>query len=665
MSGLDFILSEVFGEDESIPTESQACLHKLAAALVPYGLEILLILDSAGTVVLEWHSSSNSTSTRFSFDMLCRRVADQGCAAVENTDSGEVIFCEKFSHDSLSSGFIAGCLSAVSDPSASVERNDRLRDMLPLLAATGLSLSTLNSSADEAGQTTSRLNQLNNEYEALREQYCKTVAAKLEAYDERLRDQQRYATQLEKDVAKRTRKLFQNQVSLQRYADKLKAANDVQEENANRLERLVAELEVAKKAAEQAAECKSAFLANMSHEIRTPLNAIIGFTDLLKNDGPSLSDTQRNDMLGTIQRNGHHLLEIINDILDLSKIEANRVQIEQIGCSPLEILRDVRDLMLVRANAKKLPLELDIAGAIPATIASDPTRLKQILINLVGNAIKFTVDGSVRVIVSLDREGETPRLRFDVVDTGIGMNEIQLGAIFNPFTQADASTTRMFGGTGLGLSICKRLAELMGGKILVDSQLGEGSTFSVLIPTGPIDNVAMVDRINSPTDDSVKEVAKEAPPKPLEGYRVLLAEDGADNQRLISFLLTKAGAEVTIVENGRLAFERAVFTRDRHGKRATDPPDGFHVVLMDMQMPVLDGYGATRSIREVGCDVPIIALTAHAMQGDREKCLEAGCDDYLTKPVNRTALIDTILRYGSRISQAKDQKSAEVPVASR
>ncbi|MCH7871762.1 MAG: response regulator, partial [Planctomycetes bacterium] len=331
---------------------------------------------------------------------------------------------------------------------------------------------------------------------------------------------------------------------------------------------------------------------------------------------------------------GRHLLQIINDILDSSKIEAGKLEVERIRCSPVQIVAEVKSLMQVRADAKNLRLLTEYIGDIPQTIETDPTRLKQILVNLVGNAIKFTEVGGVRLITRFVEHSAQPRMQFDVIDTGLGMTPEQLSRLFQAFSQADSSTTRNFGGTGLGLMISKRLAEMLGGDITVESKLGEWSQFRITVTTGPLDGVRMLD------DPAAAEIAQpeettvaKADVASLD-CRILLAEDGPDNQRLIAFLLKKAGADVTVKENGKLAADAALAARDQGNP--------FDVILMDMQMPVMDGYEATDLLRQNGYSGPIIALTAHAMAGDRKKCIDAGCDDYATKPINLKKLLMTI-----------------------
>jgi PAS domain S-box-containing protein len=404
---------------------------------------------------------------------------------------------------------------------------------------------------------------------------------------------------------------------------------------ARALERTNTDLEQAKLTAEEAARAKTEFLANMSHEIRTPMTAILGFAEVLlerETEGDTPSD--RRDALRTILRNGAYLLEILNDVLDFSKIEANRLDVERIPCSPLRLLFELDSLLRVRAEQKGIALEFALDGEIPESIESDPVRLRQIILNLVGNALKFTEQGSVRVVARyLPDELE---VEFEVTDTGVGIPLDKLADIFDPFSQADSSTTRRFGGTGLGLAISKRLVDLLGGSIEARSRSGEGSEFRFRVPIGTLQGVAMVDELKDPETDSGQRLRERIKDTQVRG-RILVVEDGRDNQRLIQHILEAAGCTVRLADNGQAGHDLAL--------AACDAEEPFDIVLMDLQMPVLDGYEATRQLRANGYAGPIIALTAHALPAERQRCTAAGCDDFATKPINRFELLTLIKRY--------------------
>jgi signal transduction histidine kinase/CheY-like chemotaxis protein/HPt (histidine-containing phosphotransfer) domain-containing protein len=393
---------------------------------------------------------------------------------------------------------------------------------------------------------------------------------------------------------------------------------------AEELEATQHEMEAARAAAEAATLAKSQFLAHMSHEIRTPLTALIGFADLLS--APSVSESERLNYAMIIRRNGEHLLSVINDILDLSRIEAGRLTVEAIDCSPAQILSEVASLMRVRAKESGLYFELSLDTPIPSSMKSDPTRLRQILLNLVGNAIKFTRRGGVEVRA----RHEGGELAIDVIDTGIGMSAAELSTLFQPFQQADLSMTRRYGGSGLGLAISRALAEALGGRITVQSVLEHGSRFRLALPA--VEAHDLVERLD------------ERPPDRVDARRsvrlagsVLVVEDGIDNQVLVTTLLRNYGLTVAVAGDGKVALQHAL----EAWRRGTP----FDVILMDMQMPVMDGYQATTALRREGYPNAIIALTAHAMAGERERCLNAGCTDYLRKPIDRGELVAALTRH--------------------
>ena len=390
--------------------------------------------------------------------------------------------------------------------------------------------------------------------------------------------------------------------------------------------------------AELATRAKSQFLAHMSHEIRTPMTAILGYAELLTER--QVDHTTQAHHVAVIKRSGEQLLELINDILDLSKIEAGKLQIEPIRCSPGELVAEVVSFLQIRAAEKQVSLQTELAGPLPATVLTDPLRLRQVLINLLGNAIKFTDHGEIRLTVRLTSDGGPPRLRCDVTDTGIGMNAAQVGQLFQPFTQVDGSAVRKFVGTGLGLCISRHLAEALGGDIQVSSQPSQGSTFTLTIDPGPLDGIPMLpEGVSAVLPPPPCAVPTAAGPSTLHG-RILLAEDSEDNQRLLALLLRRAGADVTAVENGQQAVA-AAWTAHQAGQP-------FDVILMNMSMPVQNGFEATRQLRQRGYTAPIVALTAYAMAEDCQKCLAAGCNGYVIKPIDRQRLLATVASWAAR-----------------
>ncbi len=387
------------------------------------------------------------------------------------------------------------------------------------------------------------------------------------------------------------------------------------------IKRAEASLEAAKVAAEAASSAKSQFLANVSHELRTPLGAILGFQRMLRD--ATISGDERHQYLEIIERNGTALMQLIDDLLDHSRLEAKSLSIEKIAFELNELIDDVMQVGGLKAEEKGVLLRLTRDPAVPGRITSDPTRFRQVLGNLVVNAVKFTERGEVHVAVGA-RDGAA--LVFDIRDTGIGISPNERQALFAPFQQGDAGTTRRFGGTGLGLALSRDLARAMGGDVeLISSEKNRGTWFRITLPLEIPDEAAVTARSAKP----VREAAR------LDGLRVLIVDDSADNQLLMKRMLDRAGAVVAVAGNGLEAL------------RAAEGVD-YDVVLMDMQMPVLDGLTATRRLRESGFRRPIVALTAHALREEREKCLAAGCDDHVSKPVDFGRLNELLLSFSNR-----------------
>ncbi|QEF97023.1 Autoinducer 2 sensor kinase/phosphatase LuxQ [Stieleria maiorica] len=404
-------------------------------------------------------------------------------------------------------------------------------------------------------------------------------------------------------------------------------------DDVTQLEETKRDLTVAKRAADDANQAKSEFLARMSHEIRTPMNAILGYTDVLRR-GFDTSVADRQEYLDTIHGSGEHLLALINDILDLSKVESGQMELELGPCSPYKLIKEVVSLLRSKADEKDIALKFRNDGLLPKTIQGDSVRLRQAIMNLAGNAIKFTDEGSVEIIARIDQEATKQRtdknlvLAIDVADTGIGISPEAQAKVFEPFAQADTSITRRFGGTGLGLAISKQLAEAMGGDISLVSTPGEGTTFTIRITIGSPDELELIDPADL-AESETQSTAERAKVRQLPPCRILVADDGSPNRKLLQLVLGQAGAEVVAVENGQLAIDATT-------------EQSFDIILMDMQMPVMDGYTATRTLRADGYTKPIYALTANAMQGDQEKCFDAGCSGFLSKPIKIDHLLETL-----------------------
>jgi PAS domain S-box-containing protein len=404
------------------------------------------------------------------------------------------------------------------------------------------------------------------------------------------------------------------------------------------------ELRKAMNEAEAANKAKSEFLANMSHEIRTPMNAILGFTELLRR-GYGKNEKESGKFLDTIHSSGKHLLELINDILDLSKIEAGQMEMETIPCAPHEIVREVVTVMTAVARQKGVALDFEVTTPLPATIQSDPKRLRQIVTNLLGNAIKFTEKGAVKVVAQVKSVNGRKFYAIDVKDSGIGIANDKLESIFEAFVQADTSVTRRFGGTGLGLSISRRFARALGGDIVASSIPGKGSTFAVTVECGAIEGVKMLtpaEVMAAASDTATVGKTRWAFPQ----ARVLVVDDGPENRELVALVLNECGLVVEQAENGLIGLQKALAEK-------------FDVVLMDIQMPVMDGDTATKKMREQGLKLPIFALTANAMKGYENDLKAAGFTGHLTKPIDIDKLVGVLADTlgGKRVQEPAEYKN--------
>jgi len=431
-----------------------------------------------------------------------------------------------------------------------------------------------------------------------------------------------------------------------------KQAEEALRRHTEELEALVRELEKARAEAQGAAQAKTEFLAAVSHELRTPLTAILGYAEMLLLEGDlTRIPPNRLNAIQTILRNGEFLLQIINDLLEMAKIETGRLELESRDFSLLELLQEVVRLMQIRAEHKNLPLRLEVSGPIPKTICSDPLRLRQILINLLGNAIKFTDSGMVRLVVQVPQASDgSCSLECHVIDTGVGIAPEMCEKIFEPFHRGDSATRRHFSGTGLGLAISRVFARRLGGDITVVSEAGLGSDFCLTMPLGPADQYDWI---------SCSEEELRRPPMSFSDVgtgesedsdgvaslvaRVLLVDDCSDTRRLFAHILSNAGAEVATASDGRETIRMAI--------QAMVEQRPYDCMLLDMQLPDIEGYQVARMLRDSGYTSPIVALTANGSPGERERCLASGCDDFASKPLSRKNLLQVVARYTNRIDR--------------
>ncbi len=448
--------------------------------------------------------------------------------------------------------------------------------------------------------------------------------------------------ELERLVAERTAELSAANRALVEQMLECRRAESEARSAAESLSAAHEELEAMHAQAQVATLARNEFLSNMSHEIRTPMSAILGYADLLRD--PALSEETRAEHLEVIGRNGRHLLSLLGDILDLSTLESGRLRVERVACSPAALLDDLASRLRPLCSEKGLALRLRAEGPLPASVRTDPARLRKLLEHLIGNAIRFTGEGDVRVVLRLESPADArgPWLAIDVEDSGVGLDPERAEELFQPFRQADGSPTRRHGGAGLGLSLARGLARRLGGDVVVSRSSGGGSCFTATVATGSLAGVPLLATLEQALAAAAQQDSEGSADleRALTGLRILLAEDGRDNQLLLALYLRKAGAEVSLASDGSRALHMAVL--------ALSKGQPYHVIVTDMHMPGIDGYELARRLRRDGYLSPILALTAQALDGDRERCLAAGCDDYLSKPVDRLRLVATCARLAAR-----------------
>ena len=412
-------------------------------------------------------------------------------------------------------------------------------------------------------------------------------------------------------------------------------------EDVTQSKQLQSDLRAARDASDASSRTKTEFVGRVCHEIRTPMSALVSYAELLADE---LDRPEHVQAVSTVKQSGDYVLDLVDDILDLAKIEANQLDVSSQYCCPSSILWDVVQLLQVKAKAKSLELDIEFDGPVPEFIQTDPKRLKQILMNLIANAIKYTHSGGVRIITRLlHPQSDHPQIQFDVVDTGIGIDDCESPQLFMPYEQL-SNRPHDITGSGLGLPITKQLCDLLGGEIMVRSELNKGSTFSVILPTDTLDGVRMLESpeqiSNADKPFSLKRKSTtETSYRPMGtvNCRVLLVEDCGDTRRLLAFLLRMAGAQVTVAHDGQTAIEESA--------TAIASGCGFDLILMDMHLPFVDGYEAVQILRADGYTGAIVALTANAMRGQRERCLAAGCTDFLLKPIAQKQIVELVGQY--------------------
>jgi signal transduction histidine kinase/DNA-binding response OmpR family regulator len=612
--------------NEPLPCDTTGALRRVGELVAELGPEVLFLARRDGTLlaidsatVVADAEELKGLAARCAQAVQTRRLA---LLDIDGLCGPRLAFAVRLPFEAM------GCLLGGVVVQSGERSRQALQQQANTLTLCGWLVLAVLEQREQVHRAQTRLRQLQVEQETLRRAHSKAIAEALEEQQKRIAAEQLYSRRLELEVERRS-------ADLRLAIDEARRQADEARQTAEALARANYALEEFSQAAEEANRAKSDFLANMSHELRTPLTAILGHAELVLDR--LTPDNPAHEPLTIIQKNGRHLLSLINDVLDLAKIEAGKVELDKQPFSLRALLDDLYALLEPRAAQRGLTLRFVLPPSLPEVVETDPTRLKQVLLNLLGNSIKFTERGWIELRAEYrPRSRSQGELQFEVSDTGVGMSPEQVKRLFRPFSQADGSTTRRFGGTGLGLAISRHLAAKLGGTLTVESELGRGSTFTVTVAVrlaSQISGTAEADHASDP----------QALPS-LHDCNILLVEDSPDNRRLIAMILERAGAHVIAAENGQDALDRYYGVHTTSDDVVLQRPE-IDLILMDMQMPVMDGYEATRILRQRGCRVPIVALTANAMVGDRQKCLDAGCTDFATKPVDRRRLLTLAASY--------------------